>query len=107
MGSNDGLNDELPAHTVALAAFETDRLQVTHVEFSEVLERKAATRGKARRSASSSAYPLWSITISVPGARVSVYALPPTGANKDACTKSCPDHRRRIRHGCRDRPTTR
>ena len=37
MGSNDGPDDERPAHSVNLAAFEIDRLPVTNARFAEFL----------------------------------------------------------------------
>jgi iron(II)-dependent oxidoreductase len=49
MGSNDGLDDERPEHTVTLAAFEMDRLQVTNAEFAVFLERIGTTDSNGRR----------------------------------------------------------
>ena len=49
MGSNDGREDERPAHTVTLAAFEIDRLQVTNAEFARFLERHGTTDTQGRR----------------------------------------------------------
>ncbi len=37
MGSNDGPDDERPAHQVSVAAFEIDRLPVTNARFAEFL----------------------------------------------------------------------
>ena len=39
MGSNDGRDDERPAHTMTLAAFEIDRLQVANAEFAMFIDR--------------------------------------------------------------------
>jgi iron(II)-dependent oxidoreductase len=49
MGSNEGRDDERPAHTVTLASFEIDRLQVTNAEFARFLERHGATDAHGRR----------------------------------------------------------
>lgn len=49
MGSHDGREDERPAHTVTLAAFEIDRLQVTNAEFARFLERHGTTDHQGRR----------------------------------------------------------
>jgi iron(II)-dependent oxidoreductase len=49
MGSNDGRDDERPEHTVTLAAFEMDRLQVTNAEFAVFLERIGTTDSNGRR----------------------------------------------------------
>jgi formylglycine-generating enzyme required for sulfatase activity len=38
MGSNDSRNDDRPAHTVTLAAFEIDRLPVTNTQCAEFIE---------------------------------------------------------------------
>ena len=38
MGSNDGSDDELPAHRVNGAAFEIDKLPVTNAQFAEFLQ---------------------------------------------------------------------
>ena len=37
MGSNDGPDDERPAHAVRVAAFQIDRLPVTNEHFAEFL----------------------------------------------------------------------
>ncbi len=49
MGSNDGRDDERPAHTVTLAAFEIDRFQVTNAEFANFLQRHGTTDAQGRR----------------------------------------------------------
>lgn len=49
MGSNDGSEDERPAHTVTLEAFEIDRQQVTNAEFARFLERHGAIDAHGRR----------------------------------------------------------
>lgn len=49
MGSNQGRDDERPAHTVTLAAFEIDRLQVTNAEFADFLARHGTTDANGRR----------------------------------------------------------
>lgn len=49
MGSHDGRDDERPAHTVTLAAFQIDRVQVTNAEFSRFLERHGAADAQGRR----------------------------------------------------------
>ena len=49
MGSNDGRDDERPAHAVTLAAFEIDRLQVTNAGFARFLDRHGATDTEGRR----------------------------------------------------------
>jgi len=49
MGSNDGRDDERPAHTVTLAAFEIDRLQVTNAEFAMFIDRHGTTDRNGRR----------------------------------------------------------
>mgnify|MGYP003337635515 FL=1 len=38
MGSQEGVEDERPAHTVTLSAFEIDRYQVTNAEFAAFLQ---------------------------------------------------------------------
>lgn len=49
MGSDDGREDERPAHTVTLAAFEIDRLPTTNAEFARFLERHGAIDAGGRR----------------------------------------------------------
>jgi len=49
MGSNNGREDERPEHTVTLATFEIDRLQVTNADFAMFLERHVATDSYGRR----------------------------------------------------------
>ncbi len=49
MGSNDGRDDERPAHTVTLAAFDIDRAQVTNTEFAGFLERYGETDAQGQR----------------------------------------------------------
>ena len=49
MGSNEGRDDERPAHTVVLAAFEMDRLQVTNAEFATFLQGHGAADSLGRR----------------------------------------------------------
>jgi len=49
MGSNNGREDERPEHTVTLAAFEIDRLQVTNEAFAMFLERYGTTDNNGRR----------------------------------------------------------
>ena len=49
MGSYDGREDERPEHTVKLAAFEIDRLQVTNEAFAMFLERHGTADSKGRR----------------------------------------------------------
>jgi len=49
MGSNNGPEDERPEHTVTLAAFEIDRLQVTNAEFAMFLQRHGTTDSNGRR----------------------------------------------------------
>ena len=49
MGSNDGSEDERPAHTVTLEAFEIVRQQVTNAEFARFLERHGAIDAHGRR----------------------------------------------------------
>jgi formylglycine-generating enzyme required for sulfatase activity len=49
MGSNEGRDDERPAHTVTLAAFEIDRLQVTNAEFAMFIDRHGTTDRNGRR----------------------------------------------------------
>ncbi|PIT79992.1 SUMF1/EgtB/PvdO family nonheme iron enzyme [Limnohabitans sp. 15K] len=49
MGSNTGPDDERPEHTVVLAAFEIDRLQVTNAEFAIFLEHHGTTDRNGRR----------------------------------------------------------
>jgi iron(II)-dependent oxidoreductase len=49
MGSNQGPDDERPAHTVVLAAFEIDRFQVTNAEFAKFLQRHGAADAQGRR----------------------------------------------------------
>lgn len=44
MGSDHGLPDERPAHTVAVAAFSIDRRPVTNAEFAAFLQRIGDTR---------------------------------------------------------------
>ena len=50
MGSNDGRDDERPAHTVTLAAFEIDRLQVTNAEFAMFIDRHGTDPPTASRA---------------------------------------------------------
>jgi len=49
MGSDSGRDDERPAHTVSLAAFEIDRLPVTNAEFARFLEGRGAVDTQGRR----------------------------------------------------------
>ena len=49
LGSNDGRDDERPADTVTLAAFEMDRLQVTNAEFAKFLQRHGPSDSQGRR----------------------------------------------------------
>ncbi|MEY3665805.1 MAG: hypothetical protein RLZZ153_1987 [Pseudomonadota bacterium] len=49
MGSNEGHEDERPAHTVTLAAFEIDRLQVSNAEFAQFLARYGTSDSSGRR----------------------------------------------------------
>ena len=51
MGSNDGRDDERPAHMVTLAAFEIDRLQVTNAEFATFLYALRSKSGAAIKQA--------------------------------------------------------
>jgi len=49
MGSNDGPEDERPAHTVTLGAFEIDRLQVSNAAFAAFLQRHGVVDANGRR----------------------------------------------------------
>lgn len=49
MGSDDGPDDERPAHVVTVAAFDIDRLQVTNAQFAHFLERHGAADPSGRR----------------------------------------------------------
>ena len=49
MGSDEGPEDERPAHTVTLAAFEIDRLPVTNADLAGFLQRFGATDAGGRR----------------------------------------------------------
>jgi len=49
MGTQDGREDERPAHTVTLRAFELDRLQVTNADFARFLQQHGPTDPAGRR----------------------------------------------------------
>lgn len=49
MGSNEGPEDERPAHEVTLAAFSIDRFPVTNAEFAAFLNLELAKAGPAAR----------------------------------------------------------
>ena len=49
MGSDDGPEDERPAHVVTLRAFEIDRLPVTNAGFARFLERHGPVDARGRR----------------------------------------------------------
>lgn len=49
MGSDSSRDDERPAHTVSLAAFEIDRLPVTNAQFARFLERHGTVDAQGRR----------------------------------------------------------
>ena len=49
MGRNDGPEDERPAHTVTLPAFQIDRLPVTNVQFSEFLNARGPRASTGER----------------------------------------------------------
>ena len=49
MGSEDGLPDERPAHSVRLAPFEIDRYEVTNAQFAAFLQAVVADRSRGVR----------------------------------------------------------
>lgn len=49
MGSNDGPEDERPAHPVTLPAFQIDRLPVTNAQFAEFLNVRGHSTAKGER----------------------------------------------------------
>ncbi len=49
MGSEDGLPDERPAHSVRLASFEIDRHEVTNAQFAAFLQAVVADRSRGVR----------------------------------------------------------
>ena len=49
MGSNDGPDDERPAHQVYVAPFQIDRLPVTNARFAEFLNVAGPANGKGER----------------------------------------------------------
>jgi formylglycine-generating enzyme required for sulfatase activity len=49
MESNEGHEDERPAHTVTLASFDIDRLRVSNAEFARFLEHHGTSDSSGRR----------------------------------------------------------
>ena len=49
MGRNDGPDDERPAHTVTLQAFQIDRLPVTNAKFAEFLNARGHSTARGER----------------------------------------------------------
>ena len=49
MGSNDGPDDERPAHVIHVAAFAIDRLPVTNEQFAEFLNAAGTQNARGER----------------------------------------------------------